>query len=84
MGGVSDARSLTDIISHSSVPLSVYNCYTNHDSVLRHLLALCKPEITAIGLHDLPAIPGHNIVNIDCTKFIGGHLAFRSNLDVMG
>jgi hypothetical protein len=28
-------------------------------------------------------INGHEIINIDCGKFISGHLAFRSNLAIM-
>lgn len=84
MGGVSDIRELTNIVRASTAPLSIYNCYTLHDSVLKRLLSLCKPEITPIGLHDMPRIPGHSVNNVNCTKFISGHLAFRSNLDVMG
>ena len=84
MGGVSDAKEITKIISESPSPLSVKNCYTKYDAVLKHLLSLCKPEITPIGLHDLPKVPGHEVININCSKFISGHLAFRSHMDLMG
>jgi hypothetical protein len=84
MGGVSDAPSFAEIISHSYSPLSVYNCYTNNDSVLRHLLSLCKPDIKPIGLNEIKKVEGHSVVNMNCTKFISGHLAFRSNLSLMG
>jgi len=29
-------------------------------------------------------VEGHKIINLNCTKFVSGHLAFRSNLGVMG
>lgn len=51
MGGVSDCEAIADLVSRSETPLSLYNCYTNNDSVLRHLLSLCKPEIKPVGLH---------------------------------
>lgn len=84
MGGVSDGEDIMNIISNSESPLCVYNCYTNNDSVLRHLLSLCKPDIKPIGLNEIRKVGGHNVINVDCTKFISGHLAFRSNLSLMG
>lgn len=84
LGGVSDSLAFADLISRSEVPLSVYNCYTNNDAVLKHLLSLCKPDIRPIGLNNIKKVQGHSVINVDCTKFISGHLAFRSNLRLMG
>lgn len=38
------------LIESSSYPLSVSNLYTGNDMVLKHLLALCRPEVEPIGL----------------------------------
>lgn len=84
MGGVSDAKGFGDLVSKSQTPLSLYNCYTMNDSVLKNLLSLCKPDIKAVGLNQIRKIGGHSVINVDCTKIISGHLAFRSNLSLMG
>lgn len=55
-----------------------------NDSVLKNLLSLCKPDIKPIGLNEIKKVGGHSVINVDCTKIISGHLAFRSNLGIMG
>lgn len=50
MGGVSDSKQMVELIAQSQSPLSIYNCYTNNDAVLKHLLSLCKPDIKPVGL----------------------------------
>lgn len=84
MGGVSDTGGLEEIIESSKYPICLYNCYTIYDTVLRYLLSLCQPDIKPIGLNSVKEIPGHEIINVDCTNFISGHLAFRRNLDILG
>ena len=50
LGGVTDRKRMEKIIESSSYPLSVSNLYTGNDMVLKHLLALCRPEVEPIGL----------------------------------
>jgi hypothetical protein len=45
------------------------------------MLKACKPKIVPIGLHPIGKIDGHEVVNLDCTDFIEGHLAYRTKLD---
>lgn len=56
MGGVSDSIALAELVSRAEVPLSLFNCYTNNDLVLKHLLSLCKPGIKPVGLHEVKRI----------------------------
>ena len=52
--------------------------------VLKHILPMSKPGIEPIGLLEVGEIGGHEIVNIDCSKFISGHLAYMANFEVVG
>ena len=84
MGGVTDAQELVSIVKKSRTPLCLYNCYTGNDMVLKHILPLCKPGILSIGLQEVDEVLGHEIVNVDCSNFISGHLAYMTNFDIVG
>lgn len=71
-------------MSKSQYPLTVYNCYTGNDMVLKHILPMSKPDLHAIGITEIPEISGHEIINVDCSKFISGHLAYMTNFDLVG
>lgn len=84
LGGVSDTPDFQKVIASSSYPICIYNCYTNHDAVLRHIFSLLQPGNTPIGLNCLYEYSVHDIINMDCTNFINGHLAFRRHLGLLG
>lgn len=84
MGGVTDVEELRGIIGRAKTPLTVYNCYTGNDMVLKHILPMSKPDLKAIGISEIGDVDGHEILNIDCSDFISGHLAYMSNFDVVG
>ena len=52
--------------------------------VLKHILPMSKPGIESIGLLEVGEIGGHEIVNVDCSNFISGHLAYMTNFEVVG
>ena len=41
MGGVTSESDIAEIIKRSKYPLCVYNCFTDNDMVLKHILSLC-------------------------------------------
>lgn len=61
----------------------MHNCYTMNDAVLKRLLSLCKPDVKPMGLGEVRKVEGHRVVNLNCTEFISGHLAFRGNMQLM-
>ena len=83
MGGVADKGEVENIIMNSKNSLSLINLYSNNDSILKYLLKLCKPNLVPVGLNPVKEIEGHEIVNMDCTAFINGHLAYREELNVL-
>ena len=83
MGGVTSECDLAEIIKRSKYPLCIYNCYTDNDMVLKHILSLCH-EGQPIGLHQIRDILGHEIVNVDSSDFISGHLAYMNEFDIVG
>ena len=52
--------------------------------VLKHLLSQCKPDFKTIGLHEVPKCPGHEIMNVDVSDIISGHLAYMNEFDIVG
>ena len=84
MGGVSDRKELAGIIMKSKYPLSIYNCYTDNDMVLKYVLNQCKPECEAIGSFEVDVCPGHHVINADVSDIISGHLAYMSEFDIVG
>lgn len=53
MGGVSDSTEFEDIISQSKTSISLSNCITKHDGVLRHILSLVKPDLKPMGINPI-------------------------------
>ena len=68
----------------SKTSLSIYNCVSKHDGVLKHLLSRVNPECKPMGINPVSEFQGHYISNVDCNKLISGHLKYRSRLDVIG
>lgn len=83
MGGVTDQAQLVAILQAAKYPLCLYNCFTDNDMVLKHALSLCV-EGSPVGLSSLPKVAGHEIVNVDGSDFVSGHLAYMNEFDVVG
>ena len=83
MGGVTDRTELENIVRNSDCSMSLVNLYSDKDSILKYLLKMCKRDIVPIGLNPVTEIDGHEIKNMDCSKFIHGHLAYRERLDIL-
>ena len=64
--------------------MSIKNCYTGNDMVLKHVLSLCKPETKPVGLQEIKKLEGHDIANIDCSEFVSGHLAYMNCFSDVG
>jgi hypothetical protein len=52
--------------------------------VLAHVLSLCVPDSKPIGINKIQEMKGHEIINIDCSYFISGHLSYMSNYGEVG
>lgn len=83
MGGVADKNELEHIIMNSRHSLSLINLYSSNDAILKYLLKVCKPNLMPVGLNPVKEIEGHEIVNMDCSCLINGHLAYREELNVL-
>lgn len=52
--------------------------------VLTHVLSLCLPDAKPMGIHKLKEIPGHEIVNLDCSGYVSGHLDYMGQFEAIG
>lgn len=52
--------------------------------VLTHVLALCLPTARPIGITEVKPVAGHEIVNMDVSNYVSGHLAYMSEFDTIG
>ncbi len=52
--------------------------------VLKHILSLCTPNAKPIGINELKEVSGHEIINVDCSDFVSGHLSYMSEFKVVG
>ena len=60
--------------------MNIINLHSDNDGALKYLFRICKPNIQPIGLHPIEDLPGHHIVNQDCTSIIDGHMSYRANM----
>ena len=67
----------------SKVPLNIVNLHSDNDGALKYLLRICKPQIEPIGIHQIEEVPGHLVVNQDCTSVVNGHMSYRENMRVL-
>jgi hypothetical protein len=84
LGGVSDEAQLAAVVERSTYPWCVYNLHTANDMVLKHILSMCTPDARPIGINQLREVKGHEIINVDCSNFISGHLSYMSNFGDVG
>lgn len=56
LGGVTDCEQFENVLRKSRYPLTIHNCYTANDLVLKHVLSLCKPENKPVGLQEIKKV----------------------------
>lgn len=83
LGGVADHREIERILEKTRHQLLIYNFYNNNDSVLKHLLWLCKSQLNPVGLNRIRQVKPHTIVNQDCSDYVEGHGDYRQKLSII-
>lgn len=61
MGGVTDTGQFEATLAKSKNSITVMNVGTKHDSVLKHMLSRCKPNVKAVGLNNISQVNNHFI-----------------------
>lgn len=83
MGGVADKGEIEKLLQTTKASLNIVNLHSDCDSALKYLLKICKPAINPIGVYPIEEVPGHLILNQDCSSVVGGHLAYRDNMKLL-
>lgn len=66
------------------VSIEYYNFWSKNDFAIRYIYQLIRLGSTAVGSCDFPILSGHEILNINATKFVKSHMDFRANLYSIG
>lgn len=61
----------------NSISGKIFNCYSTHDSVLKHLYKIVQHDVgEPIGLGDI-SYKSDSIFNINCSSFVNGHMDWK-------
>lgn len=84
LGGAASQESFKETLVRSPVSIELINLWSSKDYAIRFIYRLCRFGLMPIGASNIRPISGHEIFNIDSSKFIGSHMEFRGNLYGIG
>lgn len=77
LGGVADQEDIYNLLQKVKFPLHWTNIESDQDWTVRYLYKIYSMGKMPIGAGGLRPISGHEIINLQFGKVIGGHTEFR-------
>jgi hypothetical protein len=84
MGSAANRQNVQNVLEKAPTSLELLNLWSEGDYSIRYIYRLCRLGSVALGAGNLPPVSGHEVVNINCSKFVKSHMDFRCNLYGIG
>lgn len=84
LGSAANRDEVRSLLERAPLSMEMLNLWSEGDYSIKYIYRLCRLGSVALGSADLPPIGGHEISNINCSKFVKSHMDFRCNLYGIG